>query len=61
MLSMQLVSHIGATIYSYDDMTANRLARLGVTKWGYGHHKHDIPLPIRSSPEPLKVSKQACP
>lgn len=29
-----------------------------VTHWGYGHHKYDIPLPIRSSPEPLKVSKQ---
>lgn len=29
---------------------------LGVTQWGYGHHNRDLPVNIRSSPEPLKVS-----
>ncbi|CAD6593323.1 MAG: hypothetical protein ASARMPRED_007280 [Alectoria sarmentosa] len=26
-----------------------------VTKWGYGQHARDLSLPIRSSPEPLKL------
>ena len=28
----------------------------GVVDWGYGHHKADLPVSIRISPTPLKVS-----
>lgn len=26
-----------------------------VTRWGYGHHSRDLSVPVRSSPEPLKL------